>query len=613
MMKRYLQFFLFLFVACGFLLPSESVHASTNWSSNITTNTTWTTASSTYVLQNAISISSGATLTIEPGVVVKFRTTSGAIIVSGTLNAGGSAGTTYFTSYKDDSVGGNTDGATSTPAANDWYNIKVSPGGTVTLDNVVVRYGGSTSSYTNLLNYGGTLNVLNSVSASSSRYGIFHSSGTTNVATSTLNGNGYYGIYAINSIGTTTIANSTFYNNSIAAGYFDLHGAHVLSNSGNTATGTGKRGFIVQASSLGKSQTWQADTLPYIISSSGFIVSSGKTLTINPGTVIKFENSSAYLTVNAATLNAIGNSVQPIYFTSIKDDILNDTDNSATTTPASGDWARIEVNTSGVVNLSYATIRYGGANNTTANIYNNNGTFNISTSTISNAKYYGVKHSAGTTNLTQSSLFGNGSKAYYNSTYSTTTATNNYWGNASGPYNAKYNPSGTGNAVSDYVNFNPWLGQTHYIMSSDGSVDWDILHGNEILWGGTTQYDTEWDNAIDTWNDLQTATTSGVHISPDDIWHYERLTVSDVDNPNVLWTAQYTDYLNIPFLTDTIEFNEAKLGDGDTSIQIQNTCTHELGHALRLYHSYIGNVMYFQQTNQTALGTQDTSDYDSLW
>jgi parallel beta-helix repeat protein len=35
-------------------------------------------------------------------------------------------------------------------------------------------------------------------------------------------------------------------------------------------------------------------------------------------------------------------------------------------------------------------------------------------------------------------------------------ATNNWWGSASGPYHATLNPSGTGNQVSDNVDFTPW-------------------------------------------------------------------------------------------------------------------------------------------------------------
>jgi len=37
-------------------------------------------------------------------------------------------------------------------------------------------------------------------------------------------------------------------------------------------------------------------------------------------------------------------------------------------------------------------------------------------------------------------------------------ATNNWWGNSSGPYNATSNPGGLGNAVSDNVLFSPWTG-----------------------------------------------------------------------------------------------------------------------------------------------------------
>jgi hypothetical protein len=37
-------------------------------------------------------------------------------------------------------------------------------------------------------------------------------------------------------------------------------------------------------------------------------------------------------------------------------------------------------------------------------------------------------------------------------------AETNWWGDASGPYHATLNPTGTGNAVSDNVDFDPWLG-----------------------------------------------------------------------------------------------------------------------------------------------------------
>ena len=64
---------------------------------------------------------------------------------------------------------------------------------------------------------------------------------------------------------------------------------------------------------------------------------------------------------------------------------------------------------------------------------------------------------------------GTGSELHFNNILSNTTwginntsgnlvdAENNWWGNASGPYNAASNPAGTGDKVSDNVDYDPWL------------------------------------------------------------------------------------------------------------------------------------------------------------
>jgi parallel beta-helix repeat protein len=46
-------------------------------------------------------------------------------------------------------------------------------------------------------------------------------------------------------------------------------------------------------------------------------------------------------------------------------------------------------------------------------------------------------------------------------TTNTLDATYNWWGDASGPYHATTNPSGTGNAVSDNVDYSPWWGANY--------------------------------------------------------------------------------------------------------------------------------------------------------
>ena len=42
-------------------------------------------------------------------------------------------------------------------------------------------------------------------------------------------------------------------------------------------------------------------------------------------------------------------------------------------------------------------------------------------------------------------------------------ATTNWWGDATGPYNATSNPTATGDAVTDYVTFDPWIGKAETV------------------------------------------------------------------------------------------------------------------------------------------------------
>lgn len=140
------------------------------------------------------------------------------------------------------------------------------------------------------------------------------------------------------------------------------------------------------------------------------------------------------------------------------------------------------------------------------------------------------------------------------------------------------------------------IAQAHFLGYS--SVD-----DGEIRWGGSTTYASQWNAGISTWNNLDP-----IDILPDTIWTYQDLTVDDVYEPNESWTGCYIYSIG----SDDIELNTAKLDD-DTSAQKQNTTTHELGHALGLDHSFSGNIMYYAQTSQTALGVHDQSDYDYLW
>ncbi|CAB1062760.1 hypothetical protein D1BOALGB6SA_7542, partial [Olavius sp. associated proteobacterium Delta 1] len=89
--------------------------------------TTLTAADGPYSVTNNATVATGATLTIEPGTILKFENGAG-LVVNGNLAAQGTAGQPIiFTSVTDDRYGGDTngDGNTTFSAPGDWTGIQV--------------------------------------------------------------------------------------------------------------------------------------------------------------------------------------------------------------------------------------------------------------------------------------------------------------------------------------------------------------------------------------------------------------------------------------------------------------------------------------------------------
>ncbi|MFA5773665.1 MAG: hypothetical protein WC908_03270 [Candidatus Paceibacterota bacterium] len=112
------KYFLFLFISVAFIANGffvSTAFASTTIDTDITENTTWMIDESPYLIKNAIHIEEGVTLTIEPGVVVKFKAgeypySGTSLDISGTIIAEGTENNPiYFTSIYDDELGGSTD------------------------------------------------------------------------------------------------------------------------------------------------------------------------------------------------------------------------------------------------------------------------------------------------------------------------------------------------------------------------------------------------------------------------------------------------------------------------------------------------------------------------
>lgn len=149
------------------------VQAATTVSGAITANTTWSLAQSPYQVTADVSVESGATLTIESGVVVTFDTAKNLTITNGALSAHGTVGQPVIFTSSLDVTGG-------TPASGNWGQIRfldsTNDNATI-LEHTNIRYGQgvtiqSASPTFNYLNISHNLGSAISIDLNSSPKGI---------------------------------------------------------------------------------------------------------------------------------------------------------------------------------------------------------------------------------------------------------------------------------------------------------------------------------------------------------------------------------------------------------------------------------------------------------
>lgn len=375
--------------------------------------------------------------------------------------------------------------------------------------------------------------------------------------------------------------------------------------------------------------TWEGGGKVYQVSGD-ISIAPGVTLTIEPGAIIKFDTSTSSSLTVEGTLNAEGTpnasgDLNEIFFTSFEDDLIGgDTNaNASSTAPSASDWGGIFISSGGSATFEHSILRYGGGGSAAALIHNNGGSLILSTSTVVYSPTYSIKNSAGTVAITASDIgfsdYGlyvdNGSASItasstihdnelygvYNNTGTSINAEGNWWATSTGPYHASLNPGGEGNAVSDNVDFAPWVSTTHYVQGNCPSSTCGSVRAGDLVWESASGYSTEISDAITTWNAL--GATIVVATST-----YKTLSISDVNRSDVAWKGSWVP-LGPP---DIIELNTYHLSQ-NTLNERKNTIIHELGHALGFGHSFTGNVMNSYQSSQTSLGPQDISDYLYLW
>ena len=336
-------------------------------------------------------ISNGATLTVEPGVVVKFAGRNSQIRVDdgGALLAEGTAAEpVVFTSIYDDAAGGDTDGGgASEGSPGQWESLAFFGGSTGRLSHAVVRYGGygySTNDGTEraLVNVhaGADVEVADSELAHSlyegvrlwddaalamTRTEVHHtrsglSAGPDAVVVvegSVFRDNSGHGVSTSNpasQVTSTAFAGNGSYPVQISA----TSGLPFLD--GNTASGNAKDCFYVSGQTSSAAALRADAGFPFCVPS--ITVQSGGALTVEPGVVVKFAGRNSQIRVDdGGALLAEGTAAEPVVFTSIYDDAAGgDTDGGGASEGSPGQWESLAFFGGSTGRLSHAVVRYGG-------------------------------------------------------------------------------------------------------------------------------------------------------------------------------------------------------------------------------------------------------------
>jgi len=312
----------------------------------ISSDTTLTTGTN-YRLDSDVTVTAGATLTIEPGVKIQAKYPTTELIIDGVINVLGTVDNpVIFTS------------SAVTPAPGDWQGITVrSDSALNTIDNAVVEY---------------------------SNYGVYFQASSSGSVKNSLIHNNNYGIYVtgnnLEASNPTPIVNNNKILNNVTYNYYaNVYGnaKNITLNAINNWWGTTDFTQIyntihdntdnptyapwVDVGTIVDSQgvSYTSSVLLYIPVTTDLTLTNVKpyevvgqldiastaTLTLNAGTQLKLLNSNA-INVNG-TLRVLGTETAPVVFT------------SASVSPSLGDWPGIVINSNSTQNIiDYALIEY---------------------------------------------------------------------------------------------------------------------------------------------------------------------------------------------------------------------------------------------------------------
>jgi len=491
------------------LLPIAGVHAQTFVSGHITADTIWTLEGSPYMVTADVTVRhathSGptATLTIEPGVEVRFAPGTGLYVgdyykykypqYGAILARGTEESPIVFTS------------SAGTPAPGDWKGFYFRPptnSGLTAFEHCLIEYGGAVNN-ANLYLDGVSPSITHTTVRESSGHGLFLNNASPGITHCTISdsawsgifmkgssnpviggegkgniitGSGTYAIYCEDASGDPLIAHNTLSD----YGTFAMRLGAKMKVEGNTYSGGGIRGIEVVGEHIVSDTVWRNEVPLYVVLGDvtvRHVTHSGPTatLTIEPGVEIRFEPGTGlyigayykYSYPQYGALSAQGLEGSPIIFSS----------NAAT--PVPGDWKGIyflNPTNDALSFLEHCVVEYGGHTHN-ADIFLENASPTVQYNTIRNSSHSGVYSRGAGCNSTsiacnnfKDNLYGiyvtegaapqilnnnflrNYSDGLYNEGSSALNAENNWWGDGRGP-------GFSGDDVYGNVDFEPWLAQ----------------------------------------------------------------------------------------------------------------------------------------------------------